>query len=270
MVFRLFLLLTSVILLQACTNEPVEIPAETDEPRTPEISFEFVKSYPHDINAFTEGFLVHQGILYESTGATSQLSQTRSLFGIVDLKSGNIQVKAELDKNIYFGEGIAFLNNKVYQLTYQNKIGFIYDANTFKKLGQFDIPSPEGWGITTDGKFLIMSDGTSSLTWLDPVTLKKTRSIQVKELGYPVDKINELEFIKGFIYANIWMTNTIIKIDPSNGKVVGKMDMTAFAKEAISLHPGSQEMNGIAYDSAKNTVFITGKMWPKIYEITIK
>jgi glutamine cyclotransferase len=173
----------------------------------------------------------------------------------------------EIDKKKYFGEGITFLKGKVFQLTYKTKVGFIYDATTFKKLGEFTFPSKEGWGLTTDGEHLIMSDGTNVLTYLDPHSLQVIKTIEVSENGYAKDYLNELEMINGYIYANIWTTNTIVKIDPGNGKVLGKLDLTNLATEAKEIYNGSLEMNGIAYDSALNKIYITGKLWPKIYEI---
>ena len=259
---------TLVFLLFACTGKQEKSKNPTQiQAATPTIDYFLANSFPHDTTAFTEGFLIYNGKLYESTGASRELPQTRSLFGVVDLKTGKIEKKVELDKTMYFGEGIAFLNGKVYQLTYKTKVGFIYDSNSFKKLGEFTFPSDEGWGMTTDGKNLIMSDGTHKLTYLDPNTLQATKTLSVSENGYVKEKLNELEFINGYIYANIWMTNTIVKINPENGNVVGLLDLTSLADEAKNLYPWSQEMNGIAYDSVTDKIFVTGKMWPKIYEI---
>ncbi len=253
-------------LLFACTGKQ-EKSKNTTQPIIPTISYYLVNSFPHDTIAFTEGFLVYNGKLYESTGATRDFPQTRSLFGEVDLKTGRIEKKVELDKQKYFGEGISFLNGKVYQLTYKTKVGFIYDAGSFKKLGEFTFPGDEGWGMTTDGKSLIMSDGTHKLTYFDPNTLQPVKTLSVYENGYVKDKLNELEYINGYIYSNIWMTNTIVKINPDDGNIVGLLDLTTLASEAKNLYPGSQEMNGIAYDSVGNKIYITGKLWPKIYEI---
>ncbi len=242
-------------------------PVTNNASEIPQISYSVENQFPHDINSFTEGFLFHDGKLYESTGATENLPQTKSLFGEVDLKTGKIDVKAELDRNIYFGEGIAFLNGKVFQLTYKNQMGFIYDGKTFKNIGKFTYTNREGWGLTTDGKSLIMSDGTSYITYLDPTSFAVTKTLDVAENNYVVENINELEFIKGFIYANIWMTNIIVKIDPNTGDVVAKIDLNDLARQSKEKHPGSLEMNGIAYDSISNKIVVTGKMWPTIYEI---
>lgn len=262
----------AVILLSACgpdkpkeNNVPPPVVAEA--PKTPEIKFTVGNQYPHDVTSFTEGFLFHDNQLFESTGATDNLPQTRSLFGIVDLKTGKIDVKAELDRNIYFGEGIVFLNGKVFQLTYKNQMGFIYDGKTYKNIGKFNYTNHEGWGLTTDGKHLIMSDGTSYLTYLDPDNFSVVKVLDVGENDYVVENLNELEYIKGFIYANIWTTSTIVKIDPNTGDVVAKMDLSPLLYESKVKNPGSLETNGIAYDSINNRVLVTGKLWPTIYEI---
>ena len=234
----------------------------------PSIYFSHVDEYPHDINAFTEGLLFHDGKLFESTGA-ADLPQTRSLFGEVDLETGNIDVKVELNRDQYFGEGITFLNDRVYQLTYKSRVGFVYDMKTFEKIQEFKIPSQEGWGMTTDGSALIMSDGTDKLTFLDPISLSVTKRISVKENHFAKEKLNELEYVGGYIYANVWMTNEIVKIDAKDGKVVGRIDLTAYATDAKNSFPNSMEMNGIAYHPERKSFFITGKLWPKIYEIKI-
>jgi len=270
MTCKLVSVLGIAVLLSGCKGSN----GNTDNSSTivksvPAINFEYIDSYPHDTTSFTEGFLIHEGKLYESTGATRDIPQTRSLFGIVDLATGKIDVKAEIDKAKYFGEGIAFLKGKVFQLTYKTKVGFIYNAANFKKIGEFTFPSNEGWGLTTDGTNLIMSDGTYTLTYLDPETLHVIKKITVTENGCVKDNLNELEYIHGYIYANIWTTNTIVKIDPASGKVLGKLDLTSLAYEAKNMYAGSLEMNGIAYDSVTNQVYVTGKLWPKIYKIRI-
>jgi glutamine cyclotransferase len=259
------------LIVTSCEPEKREVvvppPVVTEAPKIPEIKFSVVSQYPHDITSFTEGLLFHEGKLFESTGATDNLPQTRSLFGIVDLKTGKIDVKAELDRNIYFGEGIVFLNNKIFQLTYKNQIAFVYDSKTYKNIGKFNYTNREGWGLTTDGKSLIMSDGTSYLTYLNPESFRVEKVLDVAENDYVVENLNELEYINGFIYANIWTTATIVKIDPATGDIVGKLDLGSLLNESKLKNPGSLEMNGIAYDSISNKILVTGKMWPTIYEI---
>jgi glutaminyl-peptide cyclotransferase len=233
----------------------------------PVISYTILNATPHDQNSYTEGFLMYGGKLYESSGAPQEIDNTRSIVGIVDPITGKIAVKAELDKKIYFGEGITILHNKLYQLTWTNKKGFIYDIKTFKKIGEFSFPSKEGWGMTTDGTSLIMSDGSSNLTYLDPETFKINRILGVSDNNGPVGNINELEYVDGKILANIYQTATIIRIDPNTGQVTGKADFGNLVKEVKLKYPDVDYMNGIAFDSAKNKIYLTGKLWPNIYEV---
>jgi glutaminyl-peptide cyclotransferase len=235
----------------------------------PAMSYTILNALPHDQNSYTEGFLFHDGKLYESSGAPQENEKTRSIVGIVDPATGKINVKAELDRKIYFGEGISILNGKLYQLTWTNKQGFIYDLKTFKKTGEFSFPSKEGWGMTTDGSSLIMSDGSSNLTWLDPVTFKTIRILGVTDNNGPVGNINELEWMNGKILANVYQTPYIIRIDPGTGKVLAKADFSNLVKEIKQKNPDVDYMNGIAYDSAKNKILITGKLWPNIYEVRL-
>ncbi|HEX3933555.1 MAG TPA: glutaminyl-peptide cyclotransferase [Puia sp.] len=286
-------LLLAISLLAACNNSnkdanTTDSAANVDVP--PTLNYTVVKTYPHDTSAYTEGFLFHDGQLFESTGTEAASMPGRSsLFGTVDLTTGRITPKAELDRSKYFGEGIVFLHDKLYQLTYTTKIGFIYDARTFKKLGEFTFPSKEGWGMTTDGKYLIMSDGTSNINYFDPdsthpeqvkivyddsTTVTKTlpsfrlvRVLGVTDNNGPVSNINELEMIKGFLYSNQWLTNYILKIDPESGKVVGRLDMDTLVADARNKYSEAESLNGIAYDSSTGKIYITGKLWPTIYEI---
>ncbi len=266
--------LFSIVLLTSCNDlnssnasVPVAEPVINNEP--PAITYTILNALPHDTSSYTEGFLVHDGQLYESSGAPENLEFTRSIFGVVDPLTGKIEVKVELDRNKYFGEGIVFLNGKIYQLTYKNQAGFLYDAKSFKRIGTFSFPSVEGWGLTTDGSSLIMSDGTSNLTYLDPVTFKTNRIVGVTDNNGPVGNINELEYVNGVILANLWQTPYIIRIDPNSGKVIGKADFSALEKEIKSKNPDVDVMNGIAYDSVKNKLYITGKLWPNIYELRL-
>jgi len=263
-------LLLPLLILTACTNSETDGNDEeptSEHPRTPAINYALISTYPHDTASYTEGLLVHNGQLYESTGSPENMLQTRSLFGTLDTITGKISKKAELDRNKYFGEGIVFLNDKVYQLTYKTKIGFIYDAKTFRKLGEFNFPGREGWGMTTDSISLILSDGTNNLYFLNPMDFKTVKKLGVENERGPVMKINELEYINNYIYANIYETNSVIKIDPSTGKVTGLIDLTSLANEAKSRYPGSMEMNGIAYDPVSHKIYVTGKMWPTLYGI---
>ena len=246
------------------TTQPIETVVES---AVKDIPYTLVTTMPHDANAFTEGFLFHNNQLFESTGATSDLPQTRSLFGIVDVKTGKIDTKAELDKTIYFGEGITVLNNKLYQVTYKNQQGFIYDAKSYKKIGQFNYANKEGWGLTTDGLSVIMSDGTENLTYFNPDGMTVVKTLVVVNNGYIEEYLNELEYINGFIYANVWLKNYIVKIDPVNGNVLGIINLENITAKEKSVNTTAKEMNGIAYNSKDNKILVTGKMWQHIYQI---
>jgi glutaminyl-peptide cyclotransferase len=266
----LFLLIMSS--LAACNNgdhnHDASAYATGADNAPPLINYTVMSELPHDTTAYTEGFLFHDGQLYESTGTDADMPESRrSLFGTVDLATGKINPKVEIDRNKYFGEGIAFVNGKVYQLTYKTKLGFIYDAKTFKKLGEFTFPSKEGWGMTTNGSDLIMDDGSSNITWLDPNTFRQIKVLGVTDNNGPVGNLNELELIKGYLYANQWQTNYILKIDTGSGKVVGKLNFDSVVGEVMNKFPGAEVLNGIAYDSTTGKVYVTGKLWPNIFEI---
>lgn len=261
-------LLFGALLFTACSNNgnsDAENGNDAAVTSTPLLNYSVKNILPHDTTSFTEGLLFHEGILYESTGGQPPMT-FKSYLGPVDLRTGTINKKVTLDTS-YFGEGINFFNNKLYQLTWQNKKGFIYDPSTYKKIGEFTY-NTEGWSLTNDGKNLIMSDGTSNLQFLEPDSLKVARILGVTDENGPVSNINELEYIKGFIYANKYGTNEIIKIDPSSGKVVAKLDFSSLDREAKSKYPDALEMNGIAYDSATNKIYVTGKAWPNMYEVS--
>nr|WP_315170975.1 glutaminyl-peptide cyclotransferase [uncultured Flavobacterium sp.] len=251
----------------ACHKKEV---VNLSEKKSKSVDFETINVYNHGVNSFTEGLFIDNGIIYESTGSPDDLPNTKSEFGILNLKTGIINSKAELDKNVFFGEGIAKCNEKIYQLTYKNKTGFIYDARTFKEIGMFQFESNEGWGLTNvKDELLIMSDGSNILTFLDPKSLKIIKKIEVFDNGIPIPNLNELEYVDGYIYANVYTTNKIVKIDAKSGIVVRTIDFTALYNDSKRKFSGSLEMNGIAYDTNKRTFLITGKMWPTLYEIKI-
>lgn len=251
------LLLLFVVFVFACKEKKGEPVTEQNL-----IPFTLVKTFPHDNAAFTQGLTVHEGKLYESTG------QHNAWIAEVAIATGVQDKKILLDKQ-YFGEGITILNNKIYQLTWQSKIGFVYDLKTFQKIGEFQYEH-EGWGITHDGKNLIVSDGTSKLHLLDTTTLKEISFLQVTENGTPRDQLNELEFIEGYIYANQWQTPYILKIDPTNGNVVGKMDVSSLATRISQMSPQADVLNGIAYEQKSKTILITGKYWPAMFAVRLK
>lgn len=237
------------------------IAAQLKRTEPPTAGFKVVAEYTHDPKAFTQGLVVIDNLLYEGTGM-----QGESTLRKVDLKTGRVMTYIPLDAT-YFGEGITVLNDRIYQLTWQNRTGFVYDLKTMKYLSTFHYTG-DGWGLTTDGKRLILSDGTSMLRFLDPKTFEVVKRLRVKGPGGQVDKLNELEYVKGEIFANIWHSDRIARISPETGEVVGWIDLT-------SLYPlkarASKEdvLNGIAYDESKNRLFVTGKNWPKLYEIEL-
>lgn len=262
------LLIVYLIAMTGCTGNR---PSEKEEPvvLTPEITYAVTNSFPHDTTSFTEGLVFHKGALYESTGSPTEFPVTESTIGILNIKDGKIDEKVKLDKSSYFGEGIVFLNGKLFQLTYKNQLCFVYDSSTFAKKGQFKYQNIEGWGLTTDGKYIIMSDGTHYLTYVDSENFQTIKSISVSENGYAVQSLNELEYIDGFIFANVWLTNEIVKIDPSTGNVVGKLDISILKDSVLQISPNAQETNGIAYDPDTKKIFVTGKLWPKMYELEL-
>jgi glutamine cyclotransferase len=267
---RPFLILIATLALFGCNDGPGKTGESTEAsvPAVPAINYAVVKSFPHDASFFTEGLLIHNGQLFESTGSPDNLPDTRSLVGPVDTATGKMAIKIELDRKRYFGEGIVFLHNKLYQLTYKNQTCFMYDANTFKPLGQFSYKNTEGWGLTTNGTDIIMSDGTDKITFVHPDNFTPVRQLTVTENGTPCNNLNELEYINGFIYANIWLRDEIVKIDPSNGKIVGRLDLSSLSNEAKARQKGAEALNGIAWDSATDKIYITGKLWNNIYQVS--
>ena len=228
----------------------------------PKYSYEVVHVYPHDTAAFTQGLIFLDGRLLESTGQEGQ-STLRS----VDLDSGQVVKKINVPTQ-YFAEGMTVLNGKVYQLTWQHQLGFIYDYQTFEKVGQFNYQG-EGWGLTNDGNALILSDGSNRIRFIEPGSFRVIRTIAVTDNGKPIDRLNELEFIQGEIYANIWHDQRIVTINPDSGAVTAWIDFTGLLKNGEA--PDSEAvLNGIAVDQSTGRLFVTGKLWPKLFEVKIK
>ncbi|HEY4290201.1 MAG TPA: glutaminyl-peptide cyclotransferase [Puia sp.] len=255
------------ILAFACTSTPKEAPPQVKIMTESIIPFTVTDSFPHDTTSFTEGLLVYDGQLFESTGHTDSYPVSRSLFGVVDKKTGRINVGSEIKDPKYFGEGIVILKDKIYQLTDTNRVGFVYDAKTYRRLSEFHYAG-DGWAFTTNGTSLIMSSGSSSVLYRDPLSFRTVKVLSVTSPdGTPVGNINELEMINGYLYANQWLTNYILKIDTASGRIVGKLDLSPLKNAAMAKYPRAAETNGIAYDSALNRIYVTGKLWPTIYEI---
>lgn len=226
------------------------------------LSYSVKYSIPHDETAFTQGLVIEDEYIYESTG------RDNSSLAKINLKSGEIINKVNLER-YYFGEGITIIGNKLYQLTWTSNIGFIYELPSLNKIGKFYYDT-EGWGLTTDGTNLIMSDGTDKLYYLDTLNFEKVKTIPIKEDNTPLTKINELEYVDGFIYANQWETNYIYKINPVTGKVVGKINLTPLVNEIKRTNKDADVLNGIAYNKATGDFLVTGKLWPKAFWISIK
>jgi glutamine cyclotransferase len=219
-----------------------------------------VRSYPHDREAFTQGLIVRGGALYEGTGLNG-----RSGIRKVELETGRVLQIQPLDAD-YFGEGITEWKGALIQLTWRSEIAFVYDLPTFRRTGSFSYRG-EGWGITHDGRRLIMSDGSAQLRFLDPETFKETGRVTVRDANGPVSELNELEFVKGEVFANVWQTDRIARIAPATGRVTGWIDLA-------NLLPASERvpdavLNGIAYDAGADRLFVTGKLWPRLFEITL-
>ncbi len=232
-----------------------------EKTKAPVSDIKVINIFPHDPDAFTQGLVYHQGYLYESTGRYGKSSLRK-----VEIKTGKIIKIIKLAPE-YFGEGITILGNKIYQLSWQNKTGFVYDLEEFKKVKTF-LYEREGWGIATDGQYLFMSDGTSVISCIDPVTFGVVRKVVVHDGQRQIGDLNELEFIKGEIWANIFQKDLIVRISPATGKILGWIDLS-FLYSLIPQHGNIDVLNGIAYDESKNRIFVTGKLWPRIFEIKV-
>jgi len=276
-------LASALLLSTACDKRPQPTPSatnktpavqsesrQTDPPTSsntpptgvPTYSYEVIHVYPHDTNAFTQGLVFLDGALLESTGLNGHSTLRK-----VDLKSGQVLKQVEVPPQ-YFAEGLAVLNGKIFQLTWQDGKAFVYDLETFRQEKRFAYDR-EGWGLTTDGQSLILSDGTDQLRFLDPATFDVKRAISVTLNGRPVKNLNELEYIKGKIFANVWQTFNVVRIDPATGKVLGVINFAGLLAPG-DYSPHLDVMNGIAYDAAGDRLFVTGKHWPKLFEVRLK
>ncbi|MCI5197065.1 MAG: glutaminyl-peptide cyclotransferase [Candidatus Electrothrix sp. AW5] len=238
----------------------------TTQPQIPQpkqYSYTVVQEYPHDPNAFTQGLAWDKGEMYEGTGLYG-----RSSLRSVALQTGVVNRQQNYTWQ-YFAEGITIFQGKIYQLTWRNNKVFLFDKKNFSLLKTWTYPR-EGWGITHNGKELIASDGTAFLFFLDPQTLKEKRSILIQDNQGPVTQLNELEYIRGAIYANVWKTNKIVIIRPDDGVVVGRLDLSALVDQVQSISKGKADvLNGILYDPQNDRLFVTGKLWPALFEIKV-
>lgn len=241
------------------------------KPAVPVYTYEILRTYPHDPAAFTQGLFFHEGFLYEGTGGKQSGDKNDPFFSSlrkVELQSGRVVEKHPLAPE-YFGEGIALLNGRIFQLTWREGTAFVYELDGFKKIREFRY-SGEGWGLTEDGTDLYMSDGTHVIRVVDPETFRTKRTIVVKdERGQPVMDLNELEWVKGEIWANVWQKGWVLRIDPVTGNVFGKIDFTPIVDEEQKANRKADVLNGIAYDEAGDRVFITGKLWRRLFEVKV-
>ena len=267
--------LVSLVYLFSCNNNESATTVDETVPTGNGIAMPKVlqasvmAAYPHDTAAFTEGLFVHNGKMYEGTGEKKQ-----SFIQISDIKSGRVEKRYPIKDSTIFGEGINIIGDKLYQLTYQNHVVYVYNLNDLSKPVQTFPWQSEGWGITNNGTELIISDGQSSgnLYFVNPADFKIKRIVQVVDNLGPVNYINELEYINGSIYANVWGTTYILQIDPSNGHVLGKLETASILSSFYASYPIKEMenvLNGIAYDSTSKSMYITGKRWPKLFELKL-
>lgn len=252
--FGVFVALAAGLFAYSLTHAP-----ESTAPR--HYTCEIIAEYPHDSAAFTQGLLFADGFLYESTGmyGASSLRQ-------VELESGHVVRQKDLAQE-FFGEGLALVGERLIQLTWKEQAAFIYRRDTFEPDGQFSYTG-EAWGLAFDGSHLVMSDGTEVLRFRDPDTFAEIRQVRVEDDGIPVRRLNELEYVRGEIYANIWQTDRIARIDPDSGRLLGWVDLTALRAALANSEP-VDVLNGIAYDPDGDRLFVTGKRWPKLFEIRL-
>lgn len=238
------------------------LPLASENMVVPKYGYQIVNIWPHDTDAYTQGLVFYDGRLLESTG-----QEGRSSLRSVELETGKVLKKVDVPQP-YFAEGITLLNGKIYQLTWQHELGFVYDYQGFQQIGRFNYKG-EGWGLTTDGHSLIMSDGSNRIRFLDPDSFRVTKTIAVVDGKTPVKELNELEYVQGEIYANVWHDERIATINPQTGRVTAWIDLSGLLPPG-DVHDEEAVLNGIAYDQASNRLFVTGKLWPRLFEIKIK
>jgi len=253
--------LAMLVLMNTTSQVPGQSPSPLGKEHAPEYTFEVVRQIPHDPAAFTQGFTYYNGFFYEGTGREGQSSLRQ-----IDPETGRVLKKVDLPSE-FFGEGIAVLDKEVVQLTWLSHIACVYELNDVHQLRTFNYPG-EGWGLATDGRELYMSDGSAEIRVLDPSTFAEKRRIKVRDRGKPVEQLNELEFVEGEIFANIWHSDRIARISPSTGQVLGWIDLTGLLGPFYQREPEAV-LNGIAYDAKQKRLFVTGKLWPKIFEIRV-
>jgi glutamine cyclotransferase len=261
-VFSAMILLIAVaMLLSGCLIQSQKGSGSIPPEMSPHMTYEVVNAYPHDPAAFTQGLIYHEGYLYESTGLYGESSLRK-----VVLETGEVLQRVDLPANT-FGEGLALWEDRLIQLTWQEGTGFVYALADFSPLGQFTYLT-EGWGLTQDGSRLIMSDGSHRLYFMDPESYQIIGEVEVFDQDQPVERLNELAYINGEVFANIWLTDEIVRIDPNSGEVTGRIELQGILPENL-ITPTTDVLNGIAYDPEENRLFVTGKNWPLLFEIRL-
>jgi glutaminyl-peptide cyclotransferase len=265
-------LIPIILALAACAKQPADKPASVPPvptlavggkaPAMVRYTYEVVAVWPHDRSAFTQGLVFRNGSFLESTGLYGE-----STLREVEVTTGRVLKQVPLSRE-YFAEGLAVVGDKAYQLTWQNHKVFVYAADTFQRVGEFDYPG-EGWGLATDGRQLILSDGTNRIRFVDPATFAVVRTVDVAMAGKPLSQLNELEYINGEIFANVWQTDLVVRIDPTNGVVRGVIDFAGLLSP-LDRRRDTDVLNGIAYDASTDRLFVTGKRWPSIFEVRLK
>lgn len=261
MLLLLTVLFAGVLACSGSSTAKQTLPAPAVEEEAPVYSYQVINTWPHDTEAYTQGLVFHDGNLFESTGLRGASSLRR-----VELKTGKVKKKVDVARE-YFAEGMTIFGDKIFQLTWQAQKGFVYDLKKFKQEGEFTYEG-QGWGLTHDNQSLIMSDGTNRIRFLDPTSFQVQRTISVYEHGQPLTELNELEYIKGEIYANVWKTDRIVRIDPTTGRINAWIDMTGLHHQGDASETENC-LNGIAYDAENDRLFVTGKRWPKMFEIRL-
>lgn len=256
-------LLGALVLACAPATLAQPVPLVSEAARPPKsYTYAIVNTYPHDRGAFTQGLVARDGVLYESTGLNGRSSLRK-----VELETGTVITKHDLESQ-HFGEGLTDWGRQLIQITWQTRTGFVYDIDSFKLLRTFEF-NGEGWGITHDGKRLILSDGSARLRFLDPRSFAETGFVDVTYQGRPLPQLNELEFIRGEVWANVWGTPHVVMIDPVSGRVKGQVDFSGLLT-AADMQPNVDVFNGIAWDAKNDRLFVTGKLWPKLFEVKLK